>query len=249
MIKKSLIGIAAALVLALPCLALAADPPATQTPVPEAQTQTPAAQTQTPESQTPPPVAEPEKVTPKIEKMEMPAGPPAELKKLAMLEGHWTTKSHTFESPMGPESNYTGKATYKWIFGGMHMEGDHDFHMAGKPERGRTTWGWSPEQKQYHLTWISSGYPSSRAHYGTFANDNTMVFYTTYMMQGKAITEKMTVAFSDPSNYTMTIESDMSGEMKPLVEETATRAKAAPKTASKASPAKKPAATTTKKTG
>ena len=53
--RQIILAITGALILALPGLAPAADPPA-------AQTQTPLEQTQTPESQTPPPVAEPEKV-------------------------------------------------------------------------------------------------------------------------------------------------------------------------------------------
>ncbi len=226
MMRKTFIAVATALAVAAPGLALAADPPA--------------AQAQTPEAQAPPPAPEP-----KIEKVETPAGPPVEMKKLAMLEGNWTTKSHRFESPLGPESDYSGKANFKLILSGMHMEGDHEFHVGGEPERGRSTWGWDPEKKQYHLTFISSRHPSSMAYYGTFASDSTMVFYTTYMMQGKAITDKMTVTFSGPTHYTMAIENDMSGEMKKFLQETATRVKATPK---KAAPAKKPA-TTTKKAG
>ena len=182
---------------------------------------------------------------PKIEKMTMPEGPPAEMKKLSMLKGNWNSTMHMYASPMGPEATSMAKATYDWAFNGMHMEGNHQFMMNGKPCFGRSTWGWDPEKQQYQVVWIDAMYPSAFTYYGTFSNDNTMVLYTTYMMQGKAVTEKMTYSFPDPDSYIMVMESDMSGEMKPMMEEKGMKMKGA-KTASKM-PMKK--SSTTKKSG
>lgn len=231
----------AALTLGLSGLALAADPPADSTrstPAPSATT-------------APEPAA-----TSKIEKMEYPSGPPAELKKLSMFDGNWTAKQHMFESPMGPESNSTGKASYKWMFDGMHMEGTHQLQMGGKAMTGRSTWGWDPDRKQYQIVWTDNLAPLTYVYYGTFAQDNMMVLFTTSMMQGKAITEKMTFNFTDADNFTMFMENDMSGEMKKVMEETATRVKPAAKpkakststtTKSSSTTAKKPATSTTTK--
>jgi hypothetical protein len=252
MMKQTSIVLAAALLLALPSLAIADDPPAAQTQTPQAQTPaqtTPPAQTQPPPAQTSPPAQEPAKATPKIEKMMMPEAPPAELKKLSMMKGSWTSSMHMYESPMGPESTSPAKATFDWAFNGMHLEGNHQFKMGEKQSFGRSTWGWDPEKQQYQLVWVDAMFPASFVYYGTFANDNTLVMYTTYMMQGKAVTEKMTFAFSDPDNYTMTMECDMTGEMKPMMEEKGMRAKGAAKTASKGAKPKTTTTTTTKKSG
>jgi hypothetical protein len=188
--------------------------------------------------------------------MTMPEGPPVELKKLSMLVGNWNTSMHSFESPMGPESTTPGKESYGWAFNGMHLEGNHEFQMAGKPDFGRTTWGWDPERRQYQVVWADAMTPSIMVYNGTFADDNTLVVFTTYMMQGKAITEKLSFAFTDPDTYTMRMDCDMSGEMKPMMEEKAVRTKGAvskttaSKTTTKTSTTKPPAAvTTTKKSG
>ena len=250
MMKQTSIVLAAALLLALPALAIGEDSPAAQAQTPQAQTQPPAAQTQPPPATTPPATPPPATTPPpaqepakQIQQMMMPGAPPAELKKLSMLKGSWSSSTHMNASPMGPESTSPAKANYDWAFNGMHLEGNHQFQMAGKPSYGRSTWGWDPEKQQYQVVWADAMYPASFVYYGTFANDNTLVLYTTYMMQGKAVTEKMTYAFSDPDNYTMTMESDMTGEMKTLMEEKSTRAKGGAKTASKGQ-MKKPATTT-----
>ncbi len=240
MIRKALIAIAATLVLAIPGLALAADPPVGQTAAPDTQTQ--------PQTQAPPTTTEPAPPTPAIEKVNYLAGPPEQLKRLSILLGTWSAKTHTFESAMGPESDYAGKTTYKWQFAGMHLEGIHEYQLKGEPTFGRSVWGWDPDKQQYQIVWTNRTFPVSFVYYGTFANDNTIVLFSTFMMQGKAITQKMTYLFSDPDNYTMTVENDMSGELKKVMAETGTRAK--PAASSKAAPAKKPAATaTTKKSG
>ena len=256
MMKQTSIVLAAALLLALPALAIGDDSPAAQAQTPQAQTQPPAAQTQPPAAQTQPPAAQtqpppaqtPPPAPPKIEKVMMPEGPPPELKKLSMLKGPWTSSMHMYESPMGPESTSPAKANYDWAFNGMHLEGNHQFQMAGKPCYGRSTWGWDPEKQQYQVVWVDAMYPAAFVYYGTFSNDNTLVLYTTYMLQGKAVTEKMTYAFSDPDNYSMTMESDMTGEMKTMMEEKGVRAKGGAKTA-KGQMLKKPAASTPKKSG
>jgi uncharacterized protein DUF1579 len=239
--KQVSIVLAAALFLALPSLTFADDPPASQTQTP--QTQTPPAQTPPAQVQTPPPAQEPPNPTPK---MAWSAGPPAELKKLSLLKGKWTSSMHTLPSPLGPESVSPAKSSYDWSFNGMHLEGTHQFQINGKPTQGRSTWGWDPEKKQYQIVWSDATYPASFIYYGTFANDNMLVCFTTYMLGGRAVTEKMTYAFTDPDHYTMTMESDVSGELKVVLENKNTRAKPPAKTA-KAQP-KKPA-TTTKKAG
>ncbi len=249
MMKQTSIVLVAAFFLALPCLAIADDAPAGQSQTAPAQTpqvQTP--QVQTPQVQTPQ-AQEPAKATPKVDKVMMPVGPPAELKKLSMLQGAWTSKMHMYASPMGPESTSPSKSIYNSTFNGMHIEGNHQFQMNGKPSFGRSTWGWDPEKQQYQVVWVDAMYPAAFVYYGTFSSDNTLVLFTSYMMQGKAVTEKMTYAFADPDTYKMTMESDMSGEMKPMMEETGTRVKGAVKSASKEVQLKKPAQTGTKKSG
>lgn len=251
MMKHTSLALAAALLLALPCIATADDPPAVQTQTPQAQAQP--VQTQTPQTQPTPaqtvPPVEAAKPIPKVEKVVMPEGPPAELKKLSMMKGAWTSSMHMYESPMGPETTTPSKATIDWAFNGMHLEGNHQFQMNGKQCYGRSTWGWDPEKQQYQMVWSDVSYPATFVYYGTFASDNTLVLYTTYTMQGKAVTDKMTFAFPDPDNFTMTMESDMTGQMKPLMEEKGMRAKGGAKTASKATSKKSTTTTTTKKSG
>lgn len=229
--KRTSMLVLAALTLGLSSLAWAADQPADQTQ------STPAPATTAPE-----PAA-----TSKIEKVEYLSAPPEELKKLSMFAGNWTAKQHMFESPMGPESNSAGKSTYKWSFDGMHMEGTHSLQMGGKAMTGRSTWGWDPDRKQYQIVWTDNLAPLSYVYYGTFAQDNMLVLFTTSMMQGKAITEKMTFSFTDPDNFSMFMENDMSGEMKKVMEETVARVKPAAKPKAKSTTATKSTTTTTKK--
>ena len=236
MTRKMLLAITAAMIMTIPGLALAADPPAGQAATPE--TQTP------PPTQVQPPAAQPAPPTPAIEKVNYLSGPPEQLKRLSILLGTWTAKTHTFESAMGPESDYAGKTTYKWQFAGMHLEGIHEYQLAGELTFGRSVWGWDPDRQQYQIVWTNRTFPVSFVYFGTFANDNTIVLFSTFMMQGKAITQKMTYLFSDADNYTMTVENDMSGELKKVMTETGTRAKPAAK---KSTAAKKPAGSTTAK--
>lgn len=186
--------------------------------------------------------------TSKIDKMEF-SGPPEELKKLTMFIGSWNAQQHMFESARGPESNSAGKSGYKWSFDGMHLEGTHTLVMGGKSMNGRSVWGWDPDRKQYQIVWIDNLSPVSYVYYGTFAQDNMMVLFTTSMMQGKAITEKMTFNFKDADSFSMFMENDMSGDMKKVMEETVTRVKPAakPKPKSTGTAAKKPATSTTTK--
>src|SRR5258706_13412737 len=124
MMKQTSIVLAAALFLALPVLAIGDDSPAAQAQTPQAQTQPPAAQTQPPPAQaqppaaqtTPPPAATPPPAQPakQIQNMMMPGVPPAELKKLSMMKGSWTSSMHMYESPMGPETTTPSKVNYEW---------------------------------------------------------------------------------------------------------------------------------------
>ena len=161
--------------------------------------------------------------------------PPDELKKLSMFAGTWKTKIHVFPSEMGPEATSTGKVTYKWTLKKMHLEGDHQFTIAGKPAAGKTMFGWDPDKKQYQAIWTDDMSSTSTTYYGSFSTDNTMVLFTTLVMNGKAVTEKITYTFPSPDACTFYLESDMSGEMKKIMEQTATKVVA---TAKKA-PAKK----------
>ena len=210
----------------------------------------PAEQTPPPATQTPPPAAaEPAKpATP--EPVKFPEGPPPELKKLSVLEGSWQEKTHVHAGMMGAETDYTGKSQFKWDFNGMHLVGSHNYQMRGKPMTGHSVWGWDYEQKKYQLVWMSGMTPTTSVYYGSFAGDSTLVLYSTFMMGGKAVTEKVTYVFSGKDSYTFTMESDLSGTMGKAMETTAT--KSAPSSASKKPAAKKTGTkttTTTKKPG
>jgi len=121
----------------------------------------------------------------------------------------------------------------------MHLEGDHQFTINGKPSMGKTMWGWDPDKKQYQAIWTDGMSSTSTIYYGSFSTDNTMVLYTTLVMNGKAVTEKITYTFPSPDACTFYLENDMSGQMTKLMEQTATKMVA---TAKKA-PAKKSVAT------
>jgi hypothetical protein len=194
-------------------------------------------------------VSEPAKAP---EPVKYPEGPPPELKKLSVLDGNWSEKTHVFAGMMGPETDYTGKSRFKWEFNGMHLVGDHDFQMKGKPMFGHSVWGWDYEQKKYQLVWVSGMMPNATVYYGDFAAENSLVLYSTVMRGGKAVTERVTYAFTSPNAYTFTLESDLSGTMGKVMETTATKSAGAPAAAKKPA-AKKPAASksgsTAKKSG
>jgi hypothetical protein len=164
------------------------------------------------------------------------AGPPPELKKLQILIGTWTSKAHTEAGPSGQATDYTGLTKFAWAFDGMHVEGEHTYRMGGKPEKGRSTWGWDPERKQYQVIWTSTAFPASYVYYGTFPDDTTAVLFGTYMVSGRAVTDKMTYTFRGKDEYTFVVESDAGGTMEKTAEETGRREGGA------AEPAKKPVA-------
>ena len=177
-----------------------------------------------------------------------PGVPAEELKKLDVLKGTWNSKV-TMNDGSGAPGTATGKAQYAWAFNGMHLEGDHSYTIGGKPMKGRTTWGWDAEKQQYQLLWVNSMDSAAKTYYGTFPNESSLSFFTTYMADGRAVTEKITFTFADPNSYVFKVENDGSGTMATVMEETATRGAANAKstTAKSTKPASKPATASTKK--
>ena len=162
-----------------------------------------------------------------------PGAPAPELQKLAFLKGTWNSKmTDASGTPV------TGKAQYAPAFNGMVIEGDHSYTMGGKPMKGRTTWGWDDEKQQYQLVWVNSMGSDAKMYYGTFPNESSLSFFTTYMQDGKAVTEKVSFTFPDKNTYVFTVENDATGTMSKVMEETATRG-AANAAAAKGSSTKK----------
>jgi len=237
-------------------LAQAQDPPTSGTatqPAPSSTTPSATDAPATTPSATQSPAATPEPAKAEASKParapSQPGVPAAELKKLEFLKGTWNSK---LSDAAGSTS--TGKAQYAPAFNGMVIEGDHSYTMGGKPMKGRTTWGWDAEKQQYQLVWVNSMGSDAKMYYGTFPNESSLAFFTTYMQEGKAVTEKLSFTFPDPNTYVFTIENDMSGTMAKVMEETATRGAAnAKSTAAKSGstkstkPAAKPATTSTAK--
>jgi hypothetical protein len=224
----------------------ATDPPASGT------TTTPAPSTSTPSATDTPAATETkaamtEPATPA--RVPQPGVPAPELQKLAFLKGTWNSKMTDASG-----SAATGKAQYAPAFNGMVIEGDHSYTMGGKPMKGRTTWGWDAEKKQYQLVWVNSMGSDAKMYYGTFPNESSLSFFTTYMQGGKAVTEKVSFTFPDKNTYVFTVENDQTGTMSKVMEETATRGAANAKAGStkkSTSKSAKPASTSsgTKKTG
>ena len=227
-------------------LAQAQDPPSSSTGT----TTQPAPSTTTPPATTPPATTapavtqEPATTPPPAKSKATPGVPAAELQKLEFLKGNWNSKI-----TMTDGTSSTGKAKYGAAFNGMVIEGDHSYTMGGKPMTGRTTWGWDADKGQYQLVWVNSMGSDAKMYYGTFPNETSLSFFTTYMMGSKAVTEKLAFSFPDKNTYVFTVENDASGTMSKVMEETATRG-AANATASKGKstkPAAKPATASTKK--
>jgi hypothetical protein len=244
----------AALVLAVTPMTLHAQTGTTTPPATTPPASSPPPATTAPVTDQAPP-AEAAKPTPKSQMLAMPEGPPTELKKLAQLVGNWNSTVHVYASPMAPESESSGKSTYGWAFGGMHLEGKHQMKMMGKPFDGRSTWGYDTQKKQYQMIWTDTMMPSAFVYYGTFPTDNALSLFTTYMIGDKPVTEKVDVQFPDANSYVLTIQNDMSGSMQKVMEEKGVRA-AGNATAKGKSTAKKSTTTkstatksTTKKTG
>lgn len=228
-----LLGAAALAVAQTPAPADSAAAARTQ-PAPSSASETPAAAAQEPAKAPPKPAVAASK----------PGVPAAELQKLDTLKGTWNSKI-----TLADGSTSTGKAQYAWGFNGMHLEGDHTYTSGGKPMKGRTTWGWDAEKQQYQLLWVNSMDSAAKTFYGTFPNETSLSFFTTYMMSGKAVTEKIGFHFPDPNTYVFTVENDLSGTMAKVMEETGTRGAAnakatTTKSTKSAKPASKPATTT-----
>jgi len=226
-------------------------PSTTTQPAPSTTTQ-PAPSTTTPTTPpaTTPSATETKAATPEPAKPahtpRQPGVPAPELQKLDFLKGTWNSKMTDASG-----SAVTGKAQYASAFNGMVIEGDHSYTMGGKPMKGRTTWGWDNEKQQYQLVWVNSMGSDAKMYYGTFPNESSLSFFTTYMQDGKAVTEKVSFAFPDKNTYVFTVENDQTGTMAKVMEETATRGAANAKTSSKKSTKStaKPATSSGKKSG
>lgn len=187
-------------------------PSTTTQPAPSTTTPPPATTPSATETKAAPEPAKPARAP------QQPGVPAPELKKLDFLKGTWNSK---MTDASGSAS--TGKAQYAPAFNGMVIEGDHSYTMGGKPMKGRTTWGWDAEKQQYQLVWVNSMGSDAKLYYGTFPNENSLSFFTTYMQDGKAVTEKLSFSFPDKNTYVFTVENDMGGTMTKVMEETATR--------------------------
>jgi len=216
---------------------------------PDSTVTSPPASTAPPASSAPAPATpEPAKAAPaKTARPAVQPGVPApELKKLDFLKGTWSSKI-TMSDASGSPGTASGKAQYAPAFEGMVIEGDHSYTLGGKPMKGRTTWGWDAEKQQYQLVWVNSMGSDAKVYYGTFPNETSLSLFTTYMLNGKAVTEKLTFTLPDPNSYLFTVENDQTGTMVKVMEETATRGAANAKASTAKKPSTKPATSTAKK--
>ena len=152
--------------------------------------------------------------------------PPAELQKLAGWVGAWNAEQHVFPSPMAPETRQESKAFFRWVLNGFHLEGLHRFEFMGKPMEGRTLWSYDAERKQYQCIWLDAMSPMAYVYSGNFTDDGKLVVKASYTSQGKTINDVITYTFPTPDSYVMRYETDMSGSLQPMMEETGKRAKA-----------------------
>lgn len=146
--------------------------------------------------------------------------PPAELQKLAALLGSWNGETSTFG---GPDAKSPSKATFKWTFNGMHLEGDHQYTMNGKPFHGRSTWGYDPDRNQYQCVWTDEMSSATSIYTGSFSDDKTLFLSSASVIDGKPVTEVMTVKFDEPGKYTFAMTSDASGAPKAIMQEIASK--------------------------
>jgi hypothetical protein len=161
------------------------------------------------------------------------ATPPTELSKLASWVGTWNAEQHVFATPMGPESRQKSKTTFRWVMGGMHLEGTHEFVFNGKPMEGRSIWSYNPEAKQYECVWMDGMSPMVMTYTGNFDENGNLVVKASYTVQGKTVNDAITYSFPTPDSYSMKYDSDMASVngMQPMMEENGTRMKAGSKEA------------------
>lgn len=151
--------------------------------------------------------------------------PPAELQKLAALLGRWNSEQHMFAVQGSPDSREKSSVEYRWVMGGMHLEGTHSFVFEGKPMTGQSVWSFDPVRKEYQCVWMDGMSPSCQVFTGNFTGDGKLVVRMSTMIQDKAISHIITYAFPTPDSYTMRYETDLTGAFKPMLEEAGTRAK------------------------
>jgi hypothetical protein len=157
--------------------------------------------------------------------------PPAELSKLAPWVGTWTAEQHVFATPMGPESRQKSKTTFRWVMGGMHLEGTHEFVYNDKPMEGRSIWSYNPDTNEYQCVWMDGMSPMVMTYTGNFDENGNLVVKAAYDYQGKSVNDVITYSFPTPDSYSMKYETDLAGTMQPMMEENGTRSKAGSKEA------------------
>ena len=188
-------------------------------------------------AQTGTPPAAPDKAAPGQAAVPEAPKPPAELQKFAGWIGAWDAEQHMFPSPVAPESREKSKAFFHWILNGFHLEGVHSFPFMGRPMQARSLWSYDPERKQYQCVWLDGMSPAATVYTGNFTDDGKLVVKATYGMQGKTVNDVVTYSFPTPDSYLMRYETDMSGTMQPMLEETGKRMKAGAAQGAEAKPA------------
>lgn len=142
-------------------------------------------------------------------------GAPAEMKKLATLEGTWDVASKfnmSMDASAGPQwVESKAVATYSYTCDGAAMICNYagDAMMPGMPPfKGFMTQAWDRELKQWQATWIDN--MSGRITIYTGTDDGTqMVMTGEDRMMGQAYLSRMTVSNRTPTSYDWKMEASM----------------------------------------
>lgn len=82
--------------------------------------------------------------------------PGAPHKKLAKLEGAWSTKTRAWMDPDKPPMEGTGTCKQKMVLDGRYLQQEYKGKMMGSPFTGINLIGYDNHTKKYMSTWIDS---------------------------------------------------------------------------------------------
>jgi hypothetical protein len=111
-----------------------------------------------------------------LQKMRELGTPGAPHRQLAAMEGNWTTKTLSWESPDLPPRKSTGTSRQKMILDGRFLQNVETGDMMGTPYTGIGITGFDNSTRKFVTLWMSSTSTAVFHVEGTASDDRTVIY-------------------------------------------------------------------------
>jgi len=144
---------------------------------------------------------------------QMGAKPGAEVKKLDVFSGNWTTEGTIAQGPWGAGGKFTSNETVKWMSGDFFLVTDGDYKMPaelGGDGKGYSVMGYDTDKNTYTMDSFNSGGQHEVAK-GTLTGGDTWTWNSTVTYGGQEIQQKTVIKIVSPTIYTMKLDISLDG--------------------------------------